>query len=335
MPTIAFFNNKGGVGKTSLVFHLSWMFKQLGESVVAVDLDPQANLTSMFFGEEMLEHLWPSEAPHDQTIFGALRPIIRGLGDLAKPTVHEIAPGIGVVAGDLELSRFEDSLSDAWPKCLDRSEPAFRITTAFARVVERAQLLAEARWAFVDVGPNLGAINRAALIACDYVVVPLAPDLFSIQGLRNLGPTLSAWRQEWAERSGRAPVGMGFNLPAGRMQALGYVVMQYAIKASDSPVKAYTKWMSRIPGEYSECVERNARDVGVNPATDANCLAQLKHYRSLVPMAMEARKPIFNLKSGDGAIGSHLYAVEAAKTDFDKLAKKIMSRVLERQKQGL
>ena len=59
MKTIAFFNNKGGVGKTSLVYHLSWMYADLGLSVVAADLDPQANLTSMFLGDERLEQLWP------------------------------------------------------------------------------------------------------------------------------------------------------------------------------------------------------------------------------------------------------------------------------------
>ena len=43
MKTIAFFNNKGGVGKTSLVFHLAWMFSELDYRVVAADFDPQAN----------------------------------------------------------------------------------------------------------------------------------------------------------------------------------------------------------------------------------------------------------------------------------------------------
>ena len=108
--------------------------------------------------------------------------------------------------------------------------------------------------------------------------------------------------------------------------------MQYAIKASDSPVKAYTKWMSRIPKEYATSVSRENADVGDNPATDLNCLAQLKHYRSLAPMAMEARKPIFNLRSADGALGAHLYAVEAAKQDFEILAKKIIARVKSREK---
>ena len=48
MKSITFFNNKGGVGKTSLIYHLAWMFAERGIKVLAVDLDPQANLTSMF-----------------------------------------------------------------------------------------------------------------------------------------------------------------------------------------------------------------------------------------------------------------------------------------------
>lgn len=51
MKTIAFFNNKGGVGKTTLVYHLAAMIAERGERVLAVDLDPQANLTSMFLPE--------------------------------------------------------------------------------------------------------------------------------------------------------------------------------------------------------------------------------------------------------------------------------------------
>ena len=52
----------------------------------------------------------------------------------------------------------------------------------------------------MDLGPNLGAINRSALIAADYVVVPLLPGLSSLQGLNNLGLTLRRWRGEWQER---------------------------------------------------------------------------------------------------------------------------------------
>lgn len=69
VPVVAFFNNKGGVGKTSLVYHLAWMYADLGLRVIAADLDPQANLTSAFLDEGRLEQLWP-DGPHTNTIFG-------------------------------------------------------------------------------------------------------------------------------------------------------------------------------------------------------------------------------------------------------------------------
>ena len=60
MKAVAFLNNKGGVGTTSLVYHLAWMYHDLGRRVVAADLDPQSNLTSMFIPEERLEEVWPT-----------------------------------------------------------------------------------------------------------------------------------------------------------------------------------------------------------------------------------------------------------------------------------
>ena len=196
MKTVAFFNNKGGVGKTSLVYHLAWMFADNGIKTLAVDLDPQANLTAMFLNEDRLEKLWP-DGNHPETVFGSINPILRGTGDIAHPHVEKITPNLGLIAGDLGLSRFEDKLSDAWPRCHNRDESAFRTMTAFHRLV---QLGADwgAQLVLIDVGPNLGAINRSALIASDMVCLPLAPDLFSLQGLKNLGPTLREWRAVWA-----------------------------------------------------------------------------------------------------------------------------------------
>src|SRR5438128_1250141 len=62
-PVLTFFNIKRGVGKTSLVYHLAWIFSQVGKRVVAIDLDPQANLTSAFLDESQLEKLWDLEKP--------------------------------------------------------------------------------------------------------------------------------------------------------------------------------------------------------------------------------------------------------------------------------
>jgi cellulose biosynthesis protein BcsQ len=324
MKTIAFFNNKGGVGKTTLVYHLAWMFSDMGRNVIAVDLDPQSNLTSMFLEEDRLEELWP-DGKHPNTIRGVIEPILRGVGDIEMPRLEEIESGreLALIPGDLALSGFEDKLSDAWPRCHNRDESAFRTTTAFYRAILKAA--SGDALVLIDVGPNLGAINRAALIASEFVVIPLAPDLYSLQGLRNLGPQLRRWRETWEELRGKSP-DAELPLPSGKMCPAGYVVMQHAARA-DRPVKAYLRWMDRIPGEYRRSVTDEPLDVSVGVDNDPYCLAALKHYRSLMPLAMEARKPMFRLKPADGAIGAHVQAVRDCYTDFRQLANRILSVV--------
>jgi len=317
--TIAFFNNKGGVGKTTLVYHLAWRFADLGLKVLVADLDPQANLTSMFLAEERMEAIWP-DGPHPRTVFGAVEPILRGLGDIAPQPIESIGDNIGLLAGDLSLSTFEDLLSQHWPLCLDRRESAFRITTAFHRILLDAWQRLNADVVLIDVGPNLGAINRAALLAANHVVVPLAPDLFSLQGLRNLGPSLRAWRSEWQDRQSRAPEGL--SLPSGRMNPAGYVAMQHNVRLN-RPVAAYATWMLRIPVEYCRAVLNETNPGQVRIEDDPHCLAQIKHYRSLMPLAMEARKPIFHLRAADGALGAHSTAARRCGEDFRVLSQAI------------
>ncbi|WP_275124939.1 ParA family protein [Streptomyces mobaraensis] len=62
MISIALFNNKGGVGKTTLAYHLAHMLERRGARVLAVDLDPQSNLTAAILDEEELERLWGQDS---------------------------------------------------------------------------------------------------------------------------------------------------------------------------------------------------------------------------------------------------------------------------------
>lgn len=323
---VAFFNNKGGVGKTSLVYHIAWMMAELDFRVVAADLDPQGNLSAAFLAEEMLEELWP-DGTHSATIYGAIRPLMSGLGDVAQPLLIPVNEKLVLIPGDMALSNFEDDLSQVWPKCLDGDERAFRVISAFWRVLQRGASAHQADVILVDLGPNLGAINRAALIASDFVVIPLGPDLFSLQGLRNLGPTLRHWRRGWHERLDKSPVSPDeLSLPRGEMEPAGYIVMQHSVRR-DRAVKSYDKWIGRIPETYHRYVLDEASDHAPTVTEDPHCFALLKHYRSLMPMAQEARKPIFFLKPADGALGAHSYAAHDAYEDFNVLARKIADRI--------
>lgn len=326
MKTLAFFNNKGGVGKTTLVYHLAWMFAELGLSVLAADLDPQANLTSMFLSEDELEGIWEEDGS-SRTVTGCLAPLMEGTGDIAEPYIAPITPQIGLIVGDLSLSSVEDELSNQWPDCLDRKARAFRVITAFWRMLEMGASQQKADVVLIDVAPSLGALNRTALISASHVVIPLVPDLYSIQGLKNLGPTLKAWREEWGERLERNPIPT-LSMPEGRMTPVGYVVLQHAVRL-DRPVKAYQRWLDRVPSVYRRSVLAETPSKGsieATPDNDPNCLAQLKHYRSLMPLAQEARKPMFLLTPADGALGGHFQAAQACRKEFRALASALAGR---------
>lgn len=326
VPVLTFFNNKGGVGKTSLVYHLAWMFSEMGKKVVAIDLDPQANLTSAFLPESELEDLWDIDAsPTADTIYQCVRPLTE-VGDILTPQTKQITQRLYLVPGDLSLAGFEDFLSQEWPHSLGSENPyrPFRILTAFWQIAQLAAKTHDADLILADVGPNLGAINRSALIGSDHVVIPLAADLFSLQGLRNLGPTLRAWRSDWRKRLENWPK-PAFDLPACSMQPAGYIVQQHTERLS-RPVQAYDKWAARIPAVYRSSV-LDVPEQNIAFESDEHCLARLKHYRSLVPMALEVRKPIFQLTAADGAIGSHSYAVKEARGHFHTLAEKILDRI--------
>lgn len=332
VPVLTFFNNKGGVGKTSLIYHLAWMFASLGKRVVITDLDPQANLTAAFLDEDQIEEIWRQQTP-GSTIYQSVRPLTN-VGDIARPVLKEISTDLYLLPGDVALSGFEETLSAEWPNSMGDNNlyRPMRILSSFWQVMQMAADNVQADHLLVDIGPNLGAINRSVLVATDYVAIPLGADLFSLQGLSNLGPTLRSWENLWKKRLDNWKESVertqfpDFQLPSGKMQPIGYPCQQHGVRL-DRPVKAYDKWVQRIPAVYLEAVLNQPPVANIKQDQDPNCLATIKHYRSLIPMAQEHRKPIFNLSSADGAIGSHANAVSDARKDFRLLAEKIAEEI--------
>ncbi len=321
VPILTFFNNKSGVGKTSLVYHLSWMFAELDKKVLAMDLDPQANLTAALLDEDKLIDLWENNKGY-QTIYRCVQPLT-AVGDLQIPELTSIDDNLHLIPGDLALAGFEETLSNEWHNSMGDSQlhRPFRILTSFWQIAQLSAKEIDADLILADVGPNLGAINRSALIASDFVVIPLAADLFSLQGLKNLGPTLLLWRKLWEKRLENW-VKPDFDLPKGNMLPIGYLVQQHSVRL-DRPVQAYNRWVKLIPNVYRKHILHESEGE-YTKENDPRCLATIKHYRSLMAMAQETRKPVFKLTSADGAFGSHAISVLDAFDDFAKLARKIL-----------
>jgi chromosome partitioning protein len=264
-----------------------------------------------------------------QTIGDAVRPILEGTGDVALVEPVSLKSGLWLLPGSLDLSRFEDKLSNEWSRSFSGDPAAIRTTTAFHRIIEHATSVVEADIVLIDVGPNLGAINRAALIAADTVLMPLAADLFSLKGLSNLGPALRDWRRNW-QQIVLPQVPPIISAPRAEMTPLGYVIMQPEMRL-DRPVKAYERWLQRIPWVYSAAV------LGEQPPSGdegRHRIATLRNYRSLMPLAHDARKPMFDLKAADGALGSTQKYVQTCYREFRGLAVNVLRRAENRDGAG-
>lgn len=311
MKRVAFCNNNGGGGKSTLVFHVAHMLADLGRRTLIVDLDPQSTLTAMCVSEERLEELWSDAPEHSLSIVGAM-------ASSDEPHVEPLRDGLGLVAGDLGLSSWEGPLATAWLRIEGGAdggdEGARRALTTLPRVLDLAARQQAADLVLINVGPNLGALNRTALSASDLVVIPIAPDPFAIQALRPLGPTLASWRRGAMEIAELA----------GAMDPLGYVVMQAAMRLQ-RPVRTYERWLRRVPEEYYRSV---LADPLLPPpiAQDPRYLGIMRHYHGLALLARDVGKPMFHLLPADGATGSHTGAIWRCREDFETLTRTLLDR---------
>lgn len=171
------------------------------------------------------------------TVFKCVEPLA-GVGDISPPLLRRITEKLYLLPGDVALSSFEDILSVEWPKALGDSNlyRPMRILSAFWQIMDAGASDVEADVVLVDIGPNLGAINRSALLAADFVAIPLGADLFSLQGLSNLGPSLRSWRSSWRKRlenweeSTENRSVSELQLPSGKMKPIGYLCQQHGVR---------------------------------------------------------------------------------------------------------
>ncbi len=295
-PIIAFFNAQAGVGTTTLVYHLAWMYQGLGLRVLAIDLDPHATLTAMLLADDRLLELWEMD---DQcnTVARCLKSWVTGKSRLVDPLLNNIADGFDLLSGDLGLAVFEYDLSLV-PRHSDGDYFfAAPLKSLIARAVEKSQ----ADIVLLDLGANCGAINHSALMVADYYITPVTLSIASLHGANSVESAIGYWRQQWQTATAPSP---------SNIKPLGYVVQQHAVSVGQL-VSNYSRWQSQV--------SQIAQDSSLlNP-----CLAVLKAHHSVMPMALASRKPMFQLKPADGATGAYGKAVRTASEDFRQLAQKI------------
>jgi len=320
-PILAFFGLKGNAGKTFLAYHLSWMLSDLGERVLVCDFDPQADLTSACLDEPVLASLWQDDR-HAGAIHRCIAP------PAAERRVHEpelrpLAETLHLIPGDLALSSLEDDFAEAWQDVLGnaRSITSSCPFGAFRNVLERSAASIDATVVLVDLGPNLGALNRAALLAADRILVHLGSDPASLGSLGTVGSEFARWRLAWSRRGKERPS------PAGKLTLIGYTVRKHGW-LSGRLHHLDDEWVRRMPEAYHRHMLGNKHGpFPPIPADDEHCIAVVQPYIGLMSLAREARKPAFHLTAADGAIRSHARAAVQCREDFRQLAKSIQRKL--------
>jgi cellulose biosynthesis protein BcsQ len=324
--TVSFFNHKGGVGKTTLVFNVGLALAKQGRTVLFVDADAQANLTSAALPVDKFERDLESKA----TIYGALLPVINNTGDINYFAPTQIRSNAYLVPGDIRLSAFEEILPQAWNESLAGQYRGFQISSAMFRLVQRLGAQVSADYVFVDLGPNVGALNRTIMIASDGFVVPLSPDLFSLTALPSVGSSAARWILDWEAAIGsaqRAQLDFDIDLPGGAPSPLGYVSQQF-VTYRKAPAAAFRRWSDRIPEAYKEGIVAPLKAAGIAVPAGAHLLGEVKNLSSLIPMAQHSNQAIFEL-TGSQARGAQYTRAQDTFELFATLATRITARLAE------
>ena len=215
-------------------------------------------------------------------------------------------------------------MAESWTQILAGQERGFRASSAISRLVKQASEGLNIDYVIFDVGPNFGALNRVILLDVDNFVVPMVPDLFSLRGTQNLGRVLKDWIQTYTDAISRLK-DPDFDILSGSPKFSGYILQQFNINSSRKTA-AWRAWAEQVP--------QNIQNFVVSPLEPNNIvnssnyyLGDFKNFNSLIPLAQDALKPIFELTSNDGVRGAHHGYVSDCNDIFDELASNFISSI--------
>lgn len=317
--SVCFFNNKGGVGKTTLIANLAAELALNNKKrILLVDADPQCNLTQYLLSDDQYIQEYEEEDP--TTVYSVIHPLSIGKGYRKQLPIRRAENfGCDVIIGDPRLAMKEDLLSQDWRDARAGGTRGLRTTFVFHDLLEKSE---DYDYVFFDMGPSLGAINRAVLLVADYFILPATIDIFSKWAVRNIGLALTTWQKDLA--NGIANAEDPSELPiteSKRVKFLGYVMQQHKERAQGTSVRIVEAYKT-ISEQFPTIIKDNLGQLYVTPDMNPN-LGEIKHLASLAPKSQTTHQPMIRVV----ARGSYTSTRKQARIIFKQIATSFLKNI--------
>lgn len=338
--TIAIFNHKGGVSKTTTAFNLGWKLARKGKRVLMVDADSQCNLTLYSIGNHEFEDFYSNN--NRNNIKDALEPAFKSKPRLIQPLECigiQRNPNLWLMPGHLDLSESEVQLGLSFQ--LTESVGALEnLPGSFSYLFQKTAEKYNIDFVIIDMNPSLSAINQDLLISSDYFLVPTSPDLFSYMAIKSLSRILPSW-EKWAKRARTLFKDAEYPLPNGTPKFLGYTINDFNLSRGN-PTRAFGRIMERIsdivkeelipnlgnegmllnPEKYGKAQRLNDK-LNLDRPLNKYCIGEISNFNKLIAISNERSIPIFEL-SPDRMQEGQRRTLNWFRTLFDVMAQKIL-----------
>jgi cellulose biosynthesis protein BcsQ len=346
MKTIAIFNNKGGVGKTTFCANIATHFATThNKRVLVVDLDPQANITHYMLGDEKASEVI---APYyDRQLVRTSSTIIDAFDkyELGESSINiKINPiycerfKTSLIPGNPFLAAYEDILSKKWNELSDPDNGSgIRISNWVYTLLQAHKENYD--YAFLDLSPSLGALNRTALLAADYFAAPMSCDIFSLVAIKNIRQWFEKWIAFYDSRctqfridkshiwdqiaavtKEKATIHNGF---------LGYTLQSYiSRKDGDGKVRT-TQSYQKIIDNFDPEISNNLGTFKA-PTISDNAklnLGEIPHMFGILALSQFVGAPISELNANDGMAGSQYVQAKNYRQAFDAISVRLMENL--------
>lgn len=307
METIAIFNNKGGVGKTTITTMLGFILAtEKSSRVLVLDLDPQSNTTQTVLSEDKIERIYEpkTEALRIKTIMDIMEPL-KGTNE---PKISDVKQSIysskhhkfkfDIIPSSLKLSLYEDTLSRAWEDVKASNIGGFRRTNWLRTVFK--QLENKYDYILIDLSPNLGALNRSVMLNVDSFIIPTNGDIYNQYGVSNIGPWIKGWIKDYS----RGNQFLKEDYPLAELKhydlnldisednyakLLGYI--QNRVKYSANQ-KSIISWQKNFFEKIDTVIEKELEFAYRGNISKDLCLGTIREMNSLLVESQEGTRPV-------------------------------------------